>query len=82
MSLLARLLNKQKKAPASVARERLQVIIAQTGSCAPDYLPQLRSDIMEVISRYVSISPSDVNVNVSRKGRESLLELDVALPSE
>ena len=82
MSLLAKLLGKPQKAPASVARERLQVIIAQSGSSAPDYLPQLRHDIMEVLARYVRVSADDVNVNVTREGHEAVLELNVALPEE
>jgi cell division topological specificity factor len=80
MSLLARLLGKEKKAPASIARERLRVIIAQSGSKAPDYLPQLRHEIMEVIARYVKVSSDNVNVCVTREGHEAVLELNVALP--
>lgn len=80
MSLLARLLGKQKTEAASVAKERLQVIIAQTGSHTPDYLPQLRHDIMQVIAKYVSISADDILVNVTKEGEEAVLELNVPLP--
>ena len=82
MSFWARLTGKEKNPPASIARERLQVIIAQTGSTAPDYLPKLRHDIMEVITRYVRVAPEDVHVNVSHEGNEAVLELNVALPEE
>ena len=80
MTLLARLLGRQKKAPASVARDRLRVIIEQTGSASPDYLPQLRHDILEVIARYVSVPSEEVKVCVTRDGHEAVLELNVALP--
>ena len=80
MTFLARLLGKQKKAPASIARERLRVIIEQTGTASPPYLKDLRIEILDVIKRYVNVAPEDVNVNVTRDGREAVLELNVALP--
>lgn len=80
MSLLAKLLGRTQEQPASIARERLQVIIAQSGNHAPDYLPQLKHDIMQVIAKYTQVASEDVNVNVTREGDEAVLELNVALP--
>ncbi len=80
MTLLARLLGKTTVAPASVARDRLRVIVEQTGSASPDYLPELRRDILDAIARYISIPSEDVNVTVTRDGNEAVLELNVALP--
>jgi cell division topological specificity factor len=60
MSLISLLLGEKKT--ASVAKERLQIILARErvgGSNAqPDYLPALQRELMAVISKYVSINPA------------------------
>ena len=60
MSFLSFFLGEKKKT-ASVAKERLQIILAHEragGSAAePDYLPDLQRDLIEVISKYVKIDP-------------------------
>jgi cell division topological specificity factor len=67
---------------AGVAKERLRIIVAQERSSrgAPDYLPLLRREILEVIKRYVNIDPSAVQINVGREEGHELLELSVSLP--
>ena len=57
MSLLSFFLG-EKKTTASVAKERLQIILAheRTGRGRPDYLPQLQRELVAVISKYVSIN--------------------------
>jgi cell division topological specificity factor len=57
MSFLSFLLG-QKKTSASVAKDRLQLILINergTG-VTPDYLPRLQKELVEVISRYVKIN--------------------------
>ncbi|CAG0911537.1 unnamed protein product, partial [Cyprideis torosa] len=50
---------KRKKKPnsAQLAKERLQIVIAheRVDRSGPDYLPQMRRDIMAVINKYVPI---------------------------
>ena len=67
---------------ASVARERLRIIVAQERSTrnAPDYLPLLRSELLEVIRKYVNVEADEVQINVEHDGNNELLELSVALP--
>ena len=45
----------EKKSSASLAKERLQIIVAHERSKrgTPDYLPQLKQDILDVIRKYV-----------------------------
>jgi cell division topological specificity factor len=52
----------EKKATASVAKERLQLIIARerVGVSGPDFLPDLQKDLVAVISKYVKINPEDI----------------------
>jgi cell division topological specificity factor len=67
---------------ASLAKERLLIIVAQERSTrgAPDYLPLLRNEILEVIRKYVNVDPDAVQINVEHEGESEVLELSVALP--
>ena len=69
---------------ANVAKERLRIIVAQERSTrgAPDYLPTLRRELLEVIRRYVNIDPSAVQINLGHDDGHEVLELSVALPEE
>lgn len=70
------------KASASVAKERLQIVIAheraQRGG--PEYLPRLHAEILEVIRKYVPIDEDRVKMNLEREGDYEVLELNIALP--
>ena len=67
---------------ASVAKERLRIIVAQERAQrdAPDYLPMLRRELLEVLKKYVNVDPDAIQVKVSQEGGHELLELSVALP--
>jgi cell division topological specificity factor len=82
MSLLSFLLGEKKKT-ASVAKERLQIILAHersnVGSRA-DYLPQLQRELVAVISKYVSIDPNDIKVHLERQDNLEVLEVKIELP--
>ncbi|WP_410498489.1 cell division topological specificity factor MinE [Chitinibacter sp. S2-10] len=81
MSILVYLFGEKKKT-ASVARERLQIILAHErgGREAPDYLPQLQRELVEVISKYVAIDPNDIKVQLDRKDEFEVLEVNIVLP--
>lgn len=73
----------RKKSTANIAKERLQIIVAERrrGDSEPHYLPQLKRDILEVICKYVQIDPEMVTVALEQKGDDiSVLELNVTLP--
>ena len=74
----------QKKNTASVAKERLQIILAHersgTSTAAPDYLPQLQQELIAVISKYVKINPEDIKVNVERQDNLEVLEVKIEMP--
>ena len=70
----------RKKNTANIAKERLQIIVAERrrSDAEPHYLPQLRKDILEVICKYVQIDPEMVTVQLEQKdGDISILELNV-----
>ncbi len=71
-----------KPATASIAKERLQIIVAHERSQRgqPDYLPRLQQELLEVIRRYVPVGDEDVQVQVDRNDHCSVLELNINLP--
>jgi len=76
----------RKKNTANLAKERLQILIAHehasrnNGHQAPDYLPQLRNEIMEVIRKYVAVDDKSVNVKLEKGDDFDVLELNITLP--
>jgi len=83
MSFLSFLLGEKKKT-ASVAKERLQIILAHErsgrGASRPDYLPALQRELVAVISKYVSIKPEDIRVNLEKQADFEVLEVKIELP--
>ena len=83
MSFLSFLLGEKKKT-ASVAKERLQIILAHErsgrGASRPDYLPALQRELVAVISKYVSIRAEDIKVHFERQDNLEVLEVKIELP--
>ncbi|AIR89879.1 cell division topological specificity factor MinE [Pseudomonas cremoricolorata] len=73
---------RQKTASASVAKERLQIIVAHERGqrSTPDYLPAMQQELLEVIRKYVNIGNDDVQVALENQGSCSILELNITLP--
>ena len=71
-----------KKNTASIAKERLQIIVAHERGQReqPDYLPMLQKEILEVIRKYVSVDQEQVQVQLDKNDDCSVLELNVTLP--
>ncbi len=82
MSFLTFLLGEKKKT-ATVAKERLQIILAHERNgrfAASDYLPALQRELVAVISKYVSINPDDIKVHLERQDNLEVLEVKIELP--
>jgi len=84
MSFLSFLLGEKKKT-ASVAKERLQIILAHERSSLspgrrPDYLADLQRELVAVIAKYVSIKPDDIKLNLERQDDLEVLEVKIELP--
>uniref|UniRef100_E6PN59 Cell division topological specificity factor n=2 Tax=root TaxID=1 RepID=E6PN59_9ZZZZ len=80
MSILSFLLGEKKKT-ASIAKERLQIILAhERVSGAPaDYLPALQRDLVAVISKYVKINQNDIQVKLERQDSLEVLEVKIEI---
>lgn len=74
----------QKKRSASVAKERLQIIVARerTQRSGPDYLPMLQNELLAVIRKYVEVDDDAVRMQIDREGDCEVLELNVTLPED
>jgi len=82
MSFLDYFKSKTNTRTASVAKERLQIIVAHERGQRdqPDYLPELQRELLAVIRKYVRISDDMIQVEVDRTDSHSVLELNVTLP--
>jgi len=76
--------NVRPKKTASIAKERLRIIVAQERAQrgSPDYLPLLRRELLEVIKKYVNVDPDAVAIHVEHAGEHDMLELSVTLPDK
>ncbi|MCF2133083.1 MULTISPECIES: cell division topological specificity factor MinE [Burkholderiaceae] len=82
MSILSFLLGEKRKS-ASVAKERLQLIIAHeraAGRAPANYLPALQRELVAVISKYVAISNDDIKVQLERQDDLEVLEVKIEIP--
>lgn len=82
MSIINFFRSRNKQNTASIAKERLQIIVAHERGRTdePDYLPELQKELVEVIRKYVNIDSEQVQVALDNQGNCSILELNVTLP--
>jgi cell division topological specificity factor len=74
----------EKKKSASVAKERLVMMLAHErgarNASDPDYLPALRRELVDVICKYVKINPDDIKLHLERQDNLEVLEVKIELP--
>ena len=74
---------REQKSTASLARERLQVIVAHQRAGRAnglDFLPRMQQELLDVIRKYVTVSDDAIRLNVERDGGLEVLELNITLP--
>ena len=66
---------------AAIAKERLKIVLAheRAGRHAPDFLPKLQKELIDVVARYVQIRDDMIRVNLGKSGETSLLEINIEL---
>ncbi|MEI7608939.1 MAG: cell division topological specificity factor MinE [Rhodospirillaceae bacterium] len=74
---------KETISSAHQAKERLQIVMAheRAGRDAPDFLPLLQKELLEVIAKYVDVDQNRVEVKLDRNNEFSTLEVNIELPS-
>jgi cell division topological specificity factor len=78
-----KLFKREQKATASLARERLQVIVAHQRAGRAnglDFLPRMQQELLDVIRKYVVVGDDAIRMNVERDGGLEVLELNITLP--
>lgn len=82
MSLLSYFRSQRHKRTASVAKERLQILVAHERAARDglDYLPALQEELLEVIRKYVQVDREAVQIQLDREGDCEILELNIVLP--
>jgi cell division topological specificity factor len=71
-----------KVSSASVAKERLQILVAHERSSRnqPSYLPQLQKELLEVIRKYINVEQDAISVNFEQDENQETLEVNIVLP--
>lgn len=82
MGLLDYFISPRPKGNASIAKERLQILVARDRIARdkPSYLPKLQAEILEVIRKYVEVDMDAVSVNYEQTESHEILELNIILP--
>ena len=78
---LYELLFRPHRHSAAIAKERLKIVLAheRAGRGAPDFLPRLQRDLIEVVGRYVEMKEDMIRVNLGKSGETSLLEINIEI---
>jgi cell division topological specificity factor len=81
MMRLLDLLFPERRTSAAVAKDRLKIVLAHERASrdAPEFLPALQKDLLDVVARYVEIREDMLRVNVGKSGDTSLLEINVEI---
>lgn len=82
MRLLDYFKSNRNPSSASVAKERLQILVSHERAArnAPSYLPQLQQELLKVIKKYVAINDDAVSINFDHDDHQDVLELNITFP--
>jgi cell division topological specificity factor len=74
--------NKKKLSSASIARDRLRIILkTERGEReGPEFLPMLSRELRDLIVRHVQVGAEDVQITVDQVNGQEVLEMCVLLP--
>jgi cell division topological specificity factor len=75
------LLFPERRNSASIAKDRLKIVLAheRASQDAPEFLPALQQDLLDVVARYVEICDDTLRINVGKSADTSLLEINVEI---
>ena len=56
----------KKKSSSDIAKDRLKlVLVSDRASCSPELMQKIRSDIIEVLSKYAEIDMEGIDINIT-----------------
>jgi cell division topological specificity factor len=81
MSLLGSFRKKGTTSSASLAKNRLGILIATSriDHNMPSFLPQMREEILQVIAKYISIDRDAIQVMMDHNNGVDTLEIEIPL---
>jgi len=84
MGLLDYFRTTSRASSAALAKERLQILVAHERSArnAPDYLPKLQQELLEVIRKYVNVEQDAISVTMEQDENWEVLEVNIVLPDD
>jgi cell division topological specificity factor len=78
LDFISRILGRENTSSKNVAKERLRlVLVHDRASISPHMLNSLREDIIKVISHYMEIDESTMEVNLSQDDRDVALVVNI-----
>ena len=61
----------RKKSSGNVAKDRLKlVLVSDRANCSPDIMEQIQIDIINVLSKYVEIDQSGLDIKIEQNESE------------
>jgi cell division topological specificity factor len=81
MSIISRLFGVKRPQTATVAKERLQIVLAHERARrdAPDFLPVMQHELLMVVAKYFHVQDDMIKIQVEKLGETSVLEINVEL---
>jgi cell division topological specificity factor len=62
----------KKKSSSDVAKDRLKlVLVSDRATCSPEIMQKIRSDIIEVLSKYAEIDMDGIDINITNVDTET-----------
>ena len=69
---------RRKKSSGKTAKDRLQLVLVQDRvKLSPERMEMLKDDLIEVISKYVEIDRSGIEITLASEGRNNHLMADI-----
>ena len=78
MTFLDRIFGRRESKSRDLAKDRLQVILVHDRvDLSPGKMEQLKSELAEVISKYVAIDPDGIDISLTDSNRQSKLTAQI-----
>ncbi len=82
LDILMKIFGKSEKKSAQTAKERLQVVlIHDRASVAPEVMEQLKNDIIAVISKYMDVNKSGMEISLANDADSVALIANIPVQS-
>ncbi len=80
MGLFAKVFGQSDASSGNVAKQRLQIVLVQDRiKLPPPVMDALRGELVAVLSKYVDVDTSGVDISLSKHARQSRLVADIPI---